>query len=102
MAFETARLLMKLNHRVELAMIDSPRVVGGQVLRTPGADGRGNAGAEADPAAALTTYRFDRPCRNSTGDLKPTRAGSRHILRPRFRCACSFSPPNMTAGTGFG
>jgi oxalate---CoA ligase len=50
-AFETARLLMKLNHRVELAMIDSPRVVGGQVLRTPGADGRGNPGGEADPAA---------------------------------------------------
>ena len=44
-AFETARLLMKLNHRVEVAMIDSPRVVGGQVLRTQGADGSGNAGA---------------------------------------------------------
>ncbi len=51
-AFETARLLMKLNHRVELAMIDSPRVVGGQVLRTQGADGGGNAGARGDPAAA--------------------------------------------------
>ena len=44
--------LMKLNHRVEVAMIDSPRVVGGQVLRTQGADGRGNAGADDDPAAA--------------------------------------------------
>ena len=51
-AFETARLLMKLNHRVELAMIDSPRVVGGQVLRTPGADRSGNALAEGDPTAA--------------------------------------------------
>ena len=50
-AFETARLLMKLNHRVELVMIDSPRVVGGQVLRTPGADGGGNAVAEGDRAA---------------------------------------------------
>ena len=51
-AFETARLLMKLNHRVELAMIDSPRVVGGQVMRTPGADGGENEGAEGDTAAA--------------------------------------------------
>ena len=51
-AFETARLLMKLNHRVEVAMIDSPRVVGGQVLRTQGADGGGNAGADGDLAAA--------------------------------------------------
>ena len=51
-ALETARLLTKLNHRVEVAMIDSPRVVGGQVLRTQGADGRGNAGADDDPVAA--------------------------------------------------
>ena len=51
-AFETARLLMKLNHRVEVVMIDSPRVVGGQVLRTQGADGGGNAGADGEPAAS--------------------------------------------------
>ena len=50
-ALETARLLTKLNHRVEVAMIDSPRVVGGQVLRTQGADGRENAGADDDTVA---------------------------------------------------
>ena len=51
-AFETARLLMKLNHRVEVAMIDSPRMIGGQVLRTQGADGGGNAGADGDTTVA--------------------------------------------------
>ena len=44
-ALETARLLMKLNHKVEtVVMIDSPLMIGGKVLKSPrGAPGVGSA-----------------------------------------------------------
>jgi oxalate---CoA ligase len=51
-AFETARLLMRLNHRVEVAMIDSPLMVRGEALKSPRwTSGGGDAGAHG-PAAA--------------------------------------------------
>jgi pimeloyl-ACP methyl ester carboxylesterase len=50
-AFETARLLMKLNHRVEtVVMIDSPVMVGGKAVKNP-LWSDGDAGAQ-DPATA--------------------------------------------------
>jgi oxalate---CoA ligase len=61
-ALETARLLMRLNHRVEtVVMIDSPLMTGGEVSRTQAAHGGGNAGA-ADAAAASD----DTPIRPAT------------------------------------
>jgi oxalate---CoA ligase len=61
-ALETARLLMRLNHRVEtVVMIDSPLMTGGEVSRAQAAHGSGNAGA-ADAAAASD----DTPIRPAT------------------------------------
>ncbi len=62
-AFETARLLMKLNHRVEtVVMIDSPVMRGGEALKNPRwAPGGGDAGAH-DPVAAA----YDIPIRPAT------------------------------------
>ena len=64
-ALETARLLMKRNHQVEaVVMIDSPRVIGGEVLRTQRAHGSRNS--EADDLVAVPD---DIPVRPATPEF---------------------------------
>jgi pimeloyl-ACP methyl ester carboxylesterase len=55
-ALETARLLMKLNHKVEtVVMIDSPLMMGGKVLLAPGGEARDAVQASDDvPIRPLT------------------------------------------------
>jgi acyl carrier protein len=52
-ALETARLLMKLNHRVEtVVMIDSPVMIGGEALKSPRWSPRGQDAGAGDRIAA--------------------------------------------------
>ena len=62
MAFETARLLMRLNHRVEVAMIDSPLMVDGEALKNP----RLASGGGDTPADGLAAVPDDIPIRPPT------------------------------------
>jgi pimeloyl-ACP methyl ester carboxylesterase len=88
-ALETARLLMKLNHRVEtVVMIDSPVMSGGAVLRIPREAPEVGGQQRMTWSRRPMKYQFRRRPWFSTGVWNSTRSAWPPILRLRFRFAC--------------